>query len=203
MSPDESTNPDAASRRRSRLADPRSVIGAIAVVATVAAFVFLIPFVEENTDQSGGLDEAGRFIVDDYTTMVLPDGWRIDNQSEFFKVLTDGTYQMILSYSAEDTSTPEESLEPFHSTYAEDPANTVTDISLFATTDGAMAAGYRAVLASDPTGSGSYFAAVSQNGRLFSPAITGPTDLADPFYDEFTEMVRSVIITAEPREGSS
>lgn len=188
--------------RRSQLFEPRSIIGALGIVAVVAVFVLGVPFAEQNVEQRGGLDDAGRFIVDDYTTMVLADGWRIDSQSDLFKILTDGTYQLILTPSIEDPATPEENLAQFHDVYVEDPANEVTDIVSFTTDVGAEAASYRAIIASAPE-TGNSFAAVSQNGRLFSPAITGPTDLDDPYFDEFLAMVRSVEITAEPREGSS
>jgi hypothetical protein len=55
----------------------------------------------------------------------------------------------------------------------------------------------------DATGNGSAFFAVSQNDRLFEPAVSGPADLADPLYDDIEEMVRSVVITAEPRDGAA
>lgn len=189
--------------RRSRLAEPRSIIGALGIIAVVALFVLGVPFAEDNVEQRGGLDDAGRFIVDDYTAMTLADGWSVDTQSDLFTTLTDGTYTIILPPSVEDPATPEESLSPFRDSYLADPANTVTDIVSFTTDDGAPAAEYRAILASDPTGNGNAFAAVAQNGRTFSPATTGPPDLDDPFYDDFLTMVRSIVITAEPREGSS
>ena len=72
----------------------------------------------------------------------------------------------------------------------------------FTTDDGGEAAGYRARIASDTTGNGSAFFAVSDNGRLFSPGVTGPADLDDPFYEEMEAMVRSIVITAEPRSES-
>ena len=189
--------------RRSRLLEPRSIVGAIVLVAVVAALALAIPYLEDNVEQSGVLDEAGRFIVDDYTTMVLPDGWNVDSQSEFFTVVTDGTYQLIVVVSNPDATAPEDALSTIHDQYSADPANTVTDIETFATDDGGAAAEYRAFIATDPTGNGNAFGAVSQNGRLFQPSMTGPPDLDDPYFEMFTEMLRSVVITAEPREGSS
>jgi hypothetical protein len=179
------------------------VIGAGVIAAVVAAFVFLVPFAEDNVEQRGGLDEAGRFIVDDYTAMELADGWSVDSRSELFSIVTDGTYQLILPVSNPADATPEGSLEDIHDTYSADPANVVTPIETFSTDAGGDAAGYRALIASDPSGNGAAFFAVVDNGRSFQPAFTGPADLDDPLYDAAEAMVRTIVISAMPREGGS
>lgn len=189
--------------RNARLLEARSVLGAVAIVAVVGLFVVLVPNLEDSLEQTGGLDEAGRFVVDDFTTIMLADGWEVDSRSELFTILTDGTHQLILPVSNEDPTAPEEKLAEFRDVYAEDPDNQVTEVASFTTEAGAAASEYRALLASDPTGQGAGFAAVSQNGRLFEPSTTGPSDLDDAFYDTFVDMVRSIMLTAEPRGDGS
>ncbi|MDJ0498344.1 MAG: hypothetical protein QNJ89_10965 [Acidimicrobiia bacterium] len=49
---------------------------------------------------------------------------------------------------------------------------------------------------------GSARCAVVENGRAVQPSAIGPTDLNDPFYDAVDVMIRSMVITAEPRQDS-
>ncbi len=189
--------------QQSSIGDRRSVLGALALVLITAFFVLGLPWIEENTEASGVFDESGRYIVDDYTTMQLADGWSVESQSELFTTLTDGTYQMIVVLSSPADASPEEILSEIHDAYASDPANTVTPIVTFVTDSGGDGAAYRFVLATDPTGNGSTSYAVVQNGRSFQPLATGPADLDDPYYEEVDTMVRSVEISATPREGGS
>lgn len=201
------TGPDTDTLRpwqRSAIGDRRSVFGAIALVLVAALYVVGIPFLEDNVEASLDTDEAGRFVVDDYTTILVPDGWTIDSQNDLLTILTDGTHQLIIiATSPADVATAEEALRPIYDVYSEDPANTLTPLTPFMTDSGGDAAGYRAVLASDPNGDGVAFYAVIENGRSFQPSFTGPPDLADPYYDEADAIVRTVEITAEPRDGGS
>jgi hypothetical protein len=187
----------------SSIGDRRSVFGAVAVAAVVAAFVFLVPFLEENVQQRGAFDDAGRFVVDDYTSIALAEGWQVDSMSEFFTILTDGDHTLVFPISNPADGSPEDALNVFYDAHAADPANVVTPIVTFATDAGAPAAGYRAVIASDPSGDGAAFYAVVDNGRSVEPSITGPADLDDPYYEAADAMVRSIVITATPREGQS
>ena len=189
--------------QQSAIGDRRSVVGALALVLAAAFFVVGVPFIEDRVEATGVFDESGRFIVDDYTTMQLADGWSIESQSELFTTLTNGTYQMVVVLTSLAEGSAEDALREFHDGYSADPANTVTPIVTFATDSGGDGAGYRFVLDSDPTGNGSTSYAVVQNGRKFQPLATGPADLADPYFDEIDTMVRSVEISAEPREGGS
>jgi len=189
--------------QRSSIGDRRSVFGAVAIAAVVAAFVFLVPFLEENVQQRGAFDDAGLFVVDDYTSIRLTEGWQVDSKSEFFTILTDGSHTLVLPVSNLADGSPEEALNVVYGAHAGDPANVVTPIVTFATDTGAPAAGYRALIASDPTGDGAAFYAVVDNGRSLQPSITGPADLDDPYYDAAEAMVRSIVITATPRDGQS
>lgn len=190
--------------QRSSIGDRRSVLGAIALVLVAALYVVGVPFLDENIEASLETDEAGRFAVDEYTTILLPDGWSVESQSELFTTLTDGTYQLILVVSnPADVATAEEALRAIYDVYGEDPGNELTPLTSFTTDSGGDAAGYRAVLVSDSTGNGAAFYAVIENGRSFQPSFTGPADLADPYYDDVDAIVRSVQITAEPRDGGS
>ena len=194
------TAAEAALWRQSRLGDRRSVLGTLAILGVVALLVVGIPFLESNVEQRGGLDAEGRFIIDDHAAIDLADGWQVESQSELFTTLTDGTYQIILIASSPQDATPEEALLVAWDGFSADPANTVTPIEDLASSTGAEAATYRALIASDPSGNGAAFYAVADNGRIVQPSAIGPGDLTDTFYDMVDEMMGSIVITAEPRE---
>jgi hypothetical protein len=200
------TGPDTKTLRpwqQSAIGDRRSVIGAIAIVLIVAFYVVGIPFLESNVEGSLETDEAGRFVVDDYTTILIPDGWSIDTQNDLLTILTDGTNSVVLIASSETTEASAAAiLQPTYDGFSADPANELTPIESFPTDAGGVAAGYLARLAADESGDGAGLYAVLQNGRSFQPSFTGPGDLTDPFYDEAEAIVRSVEISAEPRSGS-
>lgn len=190
--------------QRSAIGDRRSVLGAIAIVLVVAVYVVGVPFLEGAVEATLETDEAGRYIVDDYTTVLLPDGWMIESQNDLLTTLTDGTYLfVVIASSPADEMTARDVLQPSYDGYATDPANELTPIETFATDSGADAAGYRSVLAATESADGSAVYAIIENGRSFQPFFTGPSDLADPFYEEAEGIVRTVEIAAEPRDGGS
>jgi hypothetical protein len=205
-SEDAVTGPDTSTLRpwqQSAIGDRRSVVGAIAIALVVAFYVIGIPFLESNVEGSLETDEAGRFVVDDYTTVLVPDGWSVESQSELFTTLTDGTYSVVLITSSETEETSAQAiLQPAYDGFGSDPANELTPIETFTTDVGGDAAGYLAVIALDETGNGAALYAVLQNGRSFQSSFTGPSDLSDPFYDEAEAIVKTVEISAEPRSGS-
>ncbi len=189
--------------QQSAITDRRSVIGALAIVLVAVFYVVGVPFLEENVEVSLETDEAGRFVVDDYTTILLPDGWSVESQNELLTTLTDGTHQFfVIPSNPADEATPAETLQPVYDSYGADPANERTPIETFTTDSGGEAAGYRVVLATDPSGNGSAVFAIIENGRSFQPFFTGPGDLADPFFDEAEAIVRTVEISVDPRGGS-
>ena len=189
--------------QQSAIGDRRSVLGALAIVLIAAFYVVGVPFLEENLDATLETDEAGRYVIDDYATLALPEGWSIENQNELLTTLTDGTYQFIVVPTAPAAvATAAEALQSVYDTYAAEPANVVTPLESFTTDAGADAAGYRALVATDPSGNGLASYAIIQNGRSFQPLFTGPSDLSDPFYDDAQAIVMSVEISAEPRSGS-
>ena len=77
--------------QQSAITDRRSVIGALAILLVAAFYIVGIPFLEENVAVSLETDESGRFVVDNYTTILLPDGWSVESQNELLTTLTDGT----------------------------------------------------------------------------------------------------------------
>ena len=187
----------------SAIGDRRSVAGAIAIALVVVLYVAAIPILNDSVEATLETDEAGRYVVDDYTTMLLPDGWTIESQSDFLTTLTDGSYLLVVIVSSPDEVTSaHEALQPAHEGYGADPANEVTPIVTFGTDAGGDAAGYRFFVVADPSGNGAASFAVVQSGRSFKPSFTGPADLTDPFYDEAEAIVRTVEISVEPKGGS-
>lgn len=186
----------------SELLERRSVIGMFGIAAVIGLFVLVVPWINDKVEQTGGLDSSGRFIIDDYTAIELADGWTIENQSEFLTIVTDGSYSLALVLSAPNDATPSDALREVYDVYEQDPAIAVTPIETFSTDAGGEAAGYRALLPTDPSGNGLVVFNVSQAGRMFSSTGSGPSDLDDPFYEDLEVMFRSVVITAEPREAS-
>jgi len=187
--------------QQSAIGDRRSVVGSIVIILIVALCVLGIPFLADNVEGSLDTDESGRFIVDAYTSLLIPEGWSIQDQNDLLLTLTDGTYQFIIIVSVPTDETDAAGLlQSVYDGYASDSANVLTPIVPFATDAGGAAAGYRAQLVVAP-GQGSANYGVIQNGRAFQPFFIGPSDLSDPFYDEADAIVATVEITAEPREG--
>jgi hypothetical protein len=188
--------------RHSSLTEPRSVIGAIAVVAVIVMFTVVIPFVNDNLNYSIGFDDAGRWIVDDYTAIRLADGWRIESTSELFTTVTDGKHLLILVDSREDSISAVEELRKVYDSLEQDADFTLTPIKTFTTDTNGDAAGYRSLSATDPSGNGTATYVVSQNNRIFNVSATGPADLDDVVYDQIEVMIQSTVISIDPREES-
>ena len=188
--------------RHSSLTEPRSVVGALAVVAVIVMFTVMVPLVNDNLNYSIGFDDAGRWIIDDYAAIQLADGWRIDSTSDIFTTVTNGRYQLILVESLEASTSATEELQKVYGGLEQNADFTLTPIETFTTDAGGDAAGYRSLSAADPSGNGTAAYVVSQNNRIFNISATGPADLDDAVYEQIEAMVRSAVITTEPREES-
>lgn len=122
---------DATWWRHSSLLDRRSVVGAVAIAAVVALFVFVVPLIDDSLEQSRGFDEAGRFIVDDYAAMELADAWEVESRTQFLTTLTNGPYAIIVVSAYVGDTAPADSLKDRRDLFAAEAANTVTEIETF------------------------------------------------------------------------
>jgi hypothetical protein len=86
--------------QHSELLGRRSLFGAIALLAAVAMFFFLPPFIDGQVEYAtAGPD--GRFALDDFASIEIAEGWGIDSQSEILTVIAKGGASAVLTPTVE------------------------------------------------------------------------------------------------------
>lgn len=182
------------------LTEPRSLIGAGAVLLGVILLLVVPPFVDDRTGYAE-VSEEGRIAVDEYYSFEIAGGWEITQRDELLLILAKGGGQVLTSASVDDdASLP---IEEYAQALADGLASTpdvswrVTPVQPFTTDSGAEGATY----VGHSTDQATAVWVVGDNGRQATFSAVFPETSFDTLFADTEAMALSIEISATPEGG--